>query len=63
MRLTWSESSDFSKITTIILEHIRGWAETRPLKSAGFNGKLQTKLDKFRWQTHCQGLYQLPAAA
>jgi transposase InsO family protein len=25
--------------------------------------KLQTTLNNFRWQTHCRGLFQLPAAA
>jgi len=34
-----------------------------PAEAAGSTGKSQTKLDKFRWQTHCQGIYQLPAAA
>jgi transposase InsO family protein len=30
---------------------------------AGANIKMQTTLNNFRWQTHCRGLYQLPAAA
>jgi len=30
---------------------------------AGGNSKLQTTLHNFRWQAHCRGLYQLPAAA
>jgi len=34
-----------------------------PAEVAGWAGKLQTTLNKFRWQTHCQGLYQLPTAA
>jgi len=34
-----------------------------PAETAGCTGKMHIKLDKFRWQTHCQGLYQLPAAA
>lgn len=25
--------------------------------------KTQTTLNNFRWQTHCRGLYQLPAVA
>jgi hypothetical protein len=34
-----------------------------PAEVAGDSPKLQTKLKNFRWQTHCRGLYQLPAAA
>ena len=34
-----------------------------PADVAGGNPKLQTTLNNFRWQTHCRGLYQLPAAA
>jgi len=34
-----------------------------PAEIAGGTPKLQAKLKDFRWQTHCQGLYQLPAAA
>ena len=34
-----------------------------PAEVSGCAGKSQTKLVKFRWQTHCRGLYQLPAAA
>ncbi len=34
-----------------------------PADLAGGNPKLQTTLNNFRWQTHCRGLYQLPAAA
>ena len=34
-----------------------------PAESAGDTPKLQTTLNNLRWQTHCQGLYQLPAAA
>jgi len=34
-----------------------------PAEVSGYAGKSQTKLVKFRWQTHCRGLYQLPAAA
>ena len=34
-----------------------------PAEVAGGTPKLQTKLKYFRWQTHCRGLYQLPAAA
>ena len=30
---------------------------------AGEPTKSQTTLNNFRWQTHCRGLYQLPAAA
>ena len=34
-----------------------------PTEFAGEPTKLQTTLNNFRWQTHCRGLYQLPAAA
>jgi transposase InsO family protein len=34
-----------------------------PAEFAGDTPKLQTTLNSFRWQTHCRGLYQLPAAA
>jgi transposase InsO family protein len=34
-----------------------------PADGDGGNPKLQTALNNFRWQTHCRGLYQLPAAA
>ena len=34
-----------------------------PAEIAGGTPKLQTKLKCFRWQTHCRGIYQLPAAA
>jgi len=34
-----------------------------PAEATGCTGKMHTKLDKFRWQTHCQELYQLPVAA
>jgi transposase InsO family protein len=34
-----------------------------PADGAGNNPKPQTTLNNFRWQTHCRGLYQLPAAA
>ena len=34
-----------------------------PAEIAGETTKLQATLNNFRWQTHCQGLYQLPAAA
>jgi putative transposase len=34
-----------------------------PAEVTGWAGKLQTTLNKFRWQTHCRGLYQLPTAA
>jgi len=34
-----------------------------PTEVAGGTPKLQTKLKDFRWQTHCRGFYQLPAAA
>ena len=33
-----------------------------PAEVAGGTPKHQTKLNYFRWQTHCRGLYQLPAA-
>jgi len=34
-----------------------------PAEVAGVVTKLPFKLNKFRWQTHCRGLYQLPEAA
>jgi len=34
-----------------------------PAEAFGWPVKSQTKIDKFRWQTHCRGLYQLPEAA
>jgi len=34
-----------------------------PAEVAGCTPKLQTKLKYFRWQIHCRGIYQLPAAA
>jgi transposase InsO family protein len=34
-----------------------------PVDGAGDHPKLQTTLHNFRWQTHCRGLYQFPAAA
>jgi len=34
-----------------------------PAEMAGGTPKLQTKLKYFRSQTHCRGIYQLPAAA
>ncbi len=34
-----------------------------PAEVAGGVSKLPIKLDNFRWQTHCKGLYQLPIAA
>ncbi|MGB5584753.1 MAG: integrase core domain-containing protein [Gammaproteobacteria bacterium] len=38
-------------------------AGATPVELAGGDPKLQTTLNKFRWQTHCRGLYRLPAAA
>ena len=35
----------------------------RPAEVAGVVTKLPIKLNKFRWQSHCQGIYQLPKAA
>ena len=35
----------------------------RPAEVAGVVTKLPIKLNKFGWQTHCQGIYQLPIAA
>ncbi len=34
-----------------------------PAEVAGTVTKLPIKLNKFRWQTHCRGIYQLPIAA
>jgi transposase InsO family protein len=34
-----------------------------PAEVVGVVTKLPIKLNKFRWQTHCRGLYQLPKAA
>jgi len=34
-----------------------------PAEVAGIVTKLPIKLNKFRWQTHCRGIYQLPVAA
>ena len=34
-----------------------------PTEFAGDTPRLQTTLNNFRWQTHCRGLYQPPAAA
>ena len=34
-----------------------------PAEIAGGNSKLPIELNNFRWQTHCQGFYQLPIAA
>ncbi len=34
-----------------------------PAEIAGGNSILPLKLDEFRWQTYCRGLYQLPIAA
>ena len=34
-----------------------------PAEIAGGTPKLQTKLKDVRWQSHCRGIYQLPAAA
>ena len=34
-----------------------------PAEVAGGALNLQTTLNNFRWQTHCRGLYYLPAAA
>jgi transposase InsO family protein len=34
-----------------------------PAVLAGSTPKLQTALNNFCWQSHCRGLYQLPAAA
>ncbi len=34
-----------------------------PAEVAGIVTKLPIKLNKFRWQTHCRGIYQLPIAA
>ena len=34
-----------------------------PAEAAGGASKLSIKLDNFRWQTYCRGLYKLPIAA
>ena len=34
-----------------------------PAEVAGVVTKLPIKLNKFLWQTHCRGIYQLPIAA
>ena len=34
-----------------------------PVEMAEGNSKLRIKLNNFRWQSHCHGLYQLPIAA
>jgi len=34
-----------------------------PDEVAGIVTKWPIKLEKFRWQTHCRGIYQLPVAA
>ena len=34
-----------------------------PAEVAGYTSKLPLKLNKFHWQTHCGGLYQLPISA
>jgi len=34
-----------------------------PAEASGCAVKSQITIDKFRWQTHCRGLYQLPAVA
>jgi putative transposase len=34
-----------------------------PTEFAGEPAKLHSTLNNFRWQTHCRGLYPLPAAA
>ena len=34
-----------------------------PAEVADVVTKLPIKLNKFRWQTHCRGIYQLPVAA
>jgi transposase InsO family protein len=34
-----------------------------PAEMAESNSKLRIKLNNFRWQSHCHGLYQLPIAA
>jgi len=34
-----------------------------PAEVSGIVTKLPIKLNKFRWQTHCRGIYQLPIAA
>ena len=34
-----------------------------PAEVAGVVTKLPITLNKFRWQTHCRGIYQLPIAA
>jgi putative transposase len=34
-----------------------------PAEIAGGNSKLPIELNNFRWQTHCQGLYQLRIAS
>ena len=34
-----------------------------PAEVSGDTLKLPLKLDEFRWQNHCRGLYQLPIAA
>jgi len=62
MHLTWNESSQTSKPITNHRTHSSLGGHT-PAEAAGGIPKLQAKLRNFRWQTHCRGIFQLPAAA
>jgi hypothetical protein len=54
--------ADFQAYTNHHRTHSSLGGDT-PAEVAGGTPKLQTKLKYFRWQTHCRGIYQLPAVA
>ena len=41
----------------------RGLNGTPPDEKGGITGRKIARLDDYRWEQHCRGLYQLPAAA
>ena len=41
----------------------RGLNDVPPDENGGITGRKIARLDNYRWEKHCRGLYQLPAAA
>jgi hypothetical protein len=41
----------------------RGLNGVPPDEKGGVTGRKIARLDDYRWEKHCRGLYQLPAAA
>ena len=60
--LTWSKNSFSSSTTTTGIAY-QGLAGDTPEEKAGAPSSPLTNLANYRWQSHCQGLVQLPIAA